>query len=249
MAASDPKQTHKDPCLTMNNAQDIPWLRIAAEGVAIVISILLAFGIDTWWTNQREAEAALELRAELARDIQQTRAHIAERLESSQVIATKARRILTEMATNGPSASPAVLRDIGSVFVLISWQPVEDTFNEAVGSGRLNLLSDSDLRNGLSRYHAMLANFDRIVVQSIHTQYYVELEPFMVANTVYSEIAYDLRRPDLIQAPFDTDFEKIAQSSELWNLLTLRLELEVMRNDYLVQIDKTAESVLGQLQL
>jgi hypothetical protein len=27
----------------------IPWLRVLLEGVVIVGSILLAFGIDAWW--------------------------------------------------------------------------------------------------------------------------------------------------------------------------------------------------------
>lgn len=34
--------------------QQIPWLRIGAEGAAIVVSILLAFAIDAWWQRQQE---------------------------------------------------------------------------------------------------------------------------------------------------------------------------------------------------
>lgn len=36
----------------------LPWGRILAEGVAIVVSILLAFGIQAWWeeTNIRSDE-------------------------------------------------------------------------------------------------------------------------------------------------------------------------------------------------
>ena len=34
--------------------KQIPWVRITAEGVAIVVSILLAFGIQAWWERAEE---------------------------------------------------------------------------------------------------------------------------------------------------------------------------------------------------
>jgi hypothetical protein len=33
--------------------QDIPWKRLFVEGTAIVVSILLAFGIDAWWQDRQ----------------------------------------------------------------------------------------------------------------------------------------------------------------------------------------------------
>lgn len=41
----------------------IPWLKLTAEGVLIVLSILAAFGIDAWWAGRREAR---DLRTALA---------------------------------------------------------------------------------------------------------------------------------------------------------------------------------------
>ena len=34
----------------------IPWLRVFVEGVVIVGSILMAFGIDAWWDGVQERE-------------------------------------------------------------------------------------------------------------------------------------------------------------------------------------------------
>jgi len=34
----------------------IPWLRVFVEGVVIVVSILLAFGLQAWWDRVQEAE-------------------------------------------------------------------------------------------------------------------------------------------------------------------------------------------------
>jgi len=38
----------------MDNVQTIPWKRISVESIAIVASILLAFGIDAWWGERLE---------------------------------------------------------------------------------------------------------------------------------------------------------------------------------------------------
>ncbi len=38
----------------MKNAQEIPWKRISVEAIAIVASILFAFGIDAWWGERLE---------------------------------------------------------------------------------------------------------------------------------------------------------------------------------------------------
>ena len=48
-----------------------PWPRVLAEGAVIVVSILLAFGIDAWWDDAqrtREAHAMLETLSEEIRD-------------------------------------------------------------------------------------------------------------------------------------------------------------------------------------
>jgi len=53
--------------------RQIPWARIVAEGVAIVVSILLAFGIQAWWDGRQDRELERRLLegifADLARDI------------------------------------------------------------------------------------------------------------------------------------------------------------------------------------
>jgi hypothetical protein len=49
-------------------SRQIPWLRVFVEGVVIVGSILLAFGIDAWWEERQEGveELLKVLRPELA---------------------------------------------------------------------------------------------------------------------------------------------------------------------------------------
>ncbi len=54
----------------------IPWLRVFVEGVVIVGSILLAFGLQAWWdeSQERGEERALlqEIRTTLSEDLDGT---------------------------------------------------------------------------------------------------------------------------------------------------------------------------------
>ena len=47
--------------LNWTNTDNIQWKRTSAEGFAIVISILLAFWIDTWWEDRKEARFSCRL--------------------------------------------------------------------------------------------------------------------------------------------------------------------------------------------
>jgi hypothetical protein len=57
----------------------IPWSRVVLEGVVIVFSILLAFGIDAWWddrANREETREGLEaIRIELLENLDRLEEH------------------------------------------------------------------------------------------------------------------------------------------------------------------------------
>ena len=54
----------------------IPWLRVIAEGVVIVGSILLAFGIDAWWEVRVQHEEETQLLADLAEEFASNRSRL-----------------------------------------------------------------------------------------------------------------------------------------------------------------------------
>ena len=57
----------------MPKTRDIPWPRIIAEGGAIVVSILLAFWIQTWWDDRSDALQERALLTGLLEDFRATR--------------------------------------------------------------------------------------------------------------------------------------------------------------------------------
>ena len=75
-----------------------PWLKISAEGVAIVVSILLAFAIDAWWSGRVERQLVDEnlaaLRAELQSNLDEVQHEL--RFRSAVIDAVEALFALLE---------------------------------------------------------------------------------------------------------------------------------------------------------
>ena len=51
------------------STDNVPWIRVLAEGVVIVGSILLAFGIDAWWDGLQDQRLELEFLQVLEQDL------------------------------------------------------------------------------------------------------------------------------------------------------------------------------------
>ena len=78
----------------------IPWLRVFVEGVVIVGSILLAFGIDAWWEGRQEREREATYLSALVAEVERNRVIFGKRrdvaarkLELAPVIVPKIGRL------------------------------------------------------------------------------------------------------------------------------------------------------------
>jgi hypothetical protein len=221
----------------------INWL--IAEVIIVVLGILIALSIDAWWDDYQQASEAQQLKQELLADFNENHVLINQEIKKIEVTEQAARQLLTFMAEPSKQSHYSSMKDIGNVFTFGSWQPINDTYKEAISSGRLKLIKDRTLRVALNNYQSRLED-SRLIESAIQIQYFDQLEPFMVANTVYSEIAYHTFKGELIEAPFKTDLKALATNRELWNLISLRLELAIAnkrtltrvlkQNDYLIEL-------------
>jgi hypothetical protein len=59
--------------------QPIPWTRLIAEGLAIVVSILLAFAIDAWWEQRQDTAEERRILVSLRDEFTEIRALLNER--------------------------------------------------------------------------------------------------------------------------------------------------------------------------
>ncbi|MEL7453552.1 MAG: hypothetical protein AAGJ50_09310 [Pseudomonadota bacterium] len=135
--------------------RDIPWAKITAEGVAIVVSILLAFGIEAWWSDRQEAQLVEEnlaaLRDELKSNLEEIR-H--ERTFRRAVI--QATQQLFELA-QAEDAIPAL--ELDRSLSDVTWGGRIDISTGALLStlqtGTLTSIDQSELRRSLSSLPAL----------------------------------------------------------------------------------------------
>lgn len=144
----------------MTTNRDIPWLRIFAEGTAIVVSILLAFAIDAWWENRREV-AAEQLRMNaLVEEFQAARAQLelqAGRLEGS----LQGTKQILELTGN---AQDATLEDvsaaIGASLNVGVFPPKNGVLQSVLSSrGGVNLY-DADLWSQLQEWPILIRELE-----------------------------------------------------------------------------------------
>jgi hypothetical protein len=174
--------------------RSIPWPRILAEGVAIVVSILLAFGIQAWWDERGESvwEAA---------QLQVLRSEFEANLDHSEQVegnhSTSADRLaqIRDWADSGQEGStqpfPANVANH-----LIAWRTAEfslGALEALISSGDLGRLESSELRRQLLRWRTRL---DDVTEKEVLAQTFVEevITPSLLGQGFIGD-TYDARPP------------------------------------------------------
>lgn len=131
--------------------KQIPWVRLVAEAVAIVASILLAFAIDATWSGQEERQREQELLAALRSDFARNQELLAIARAEHEGHRLAASEFLTLSDPGGASATSDVPDAV--LLGLVSWytyDPVLGSLNSAIASGQLSLIRDHQLRVALA---------------------------------------------------------------------------------------------------
>jgi len=138
-------------------ARQVPWARILAEGLAIVVSILLAFGIQAWWENRQDRSLEQQYLGRLSADLELGRAQLESQLERLGN-AYEAARALPSILDG--SAEPLTDDSLVQQFAIAARTGFLEasldhagTYRELQETGRLVLLSDVAFRQALADYY------------------------------------------------------------------------------------------------
>lgn len=136
------------------------WGRLAAEGLLIVFSILLAFGIEAWWSERGERDTEAEALEGLRDDFAESLERLAAAMSEHAQVRDASVRLL---AMTGPEADQLVSDLVMDTLVmaLIAYPkvfPVTATYDALIASGRIDLLESSTLRRELARWSTAIAD-------------------------------------------------------------------------------------------
>ena len=146
--------------------RQVPWLRILAEGFAIVVSILLAFGIQAWWEDQQERAVETALLMGLVEDLRLDSADYArfsavhrERVAGADFLLSLPRQ--ASLRTLGAEVSVEEMTP-GQAFQLINrfarLETIRVSYDQITAAGISEIFGDPALRRMIAQYYAEAAN-------------------------------------------------------------------------------------------
>jgi len=226
------------------NARASPWPRMLAEGFAIVVSILLAYGIQAWWEGAREREQFIQqvelLRAQVSDNVSGLRNQI--RLAEIAVASLDAAR-------DAISPSPEPI-SADSLFSLISRglgvfdQDLEISALETIlNSGLLDLSRDLHLHRQLVAFRADVGMYSRDVERFVDVRTRVFDYIYSVSPAPVLAAQGFRRDPD----PFPTPVELLLRDYRLEAYLGELLQRQSLRVQRATRLVSLGDSILGSL--
>jgi hypothetical protein len=135
----------------MSSIRQVPWLRIFIEGVVIVGSILLAFGIDAWGEGQQERSEGARIVSALERDLVDTRTDLLNTVAAMEAVEDTIMLLLEHAAAGEPVLDQERLRVLAQqAFAIPAPEERLSTYEEVLSSGRLRLVQSDSLRLSLA---------------------------------------------------------------------------------------------------
>ncbi len=152
------------------------WTQTVRDGATIVVSILLAFGIDASWEKLQARRDALDSLERVVAEVSQARTEMA-RGEAFQERLRVATDLLLDVVLESEPGSTVTVAD-SLLLGVLGWQVVEVSTNNVasfVASGSFELLSDVELRQAIGRWIPFLEdqrddqlNLRRLKDEQIH---------------------------------------------------------------------------------
>jgi hypothetical protein len=170
--------------------RQIPWPRIFAEGVAIVVSILLAFGIQAWWEGRQERTVEQEWLMRLAVEFEAVESALVTWQGYHRGVRRAAEALLDH---TGPTPSASLEADsIGALIWAMSYgwtlDPPTATLSSLESSG-LELLSSRELQLQLASWRSDLEDLqfqEQVMVRYV----YEILQTYINSHAAYRSISF-----------------------------------------------------------
>lgn len=197
------------------------------EMVVIVLSILIAFGIDANWDEYRDAQIERRVLGGLHDDFAANLSLIDEGTASHRRVVRAAQVILR---ATGPEARPydGLKRDLGAANALWMTNVRTGALNAVIASGQLALISDESLRQALASWPDQVADFQE-EEEIGATQVFEWLHPFLRDRVPNRDIDIAVGfLSDTAPSAFAPDYASLLQTLAFENIVELRMTVAMI---------------------
>jgi len=173
----------------MTNQNDIPWKRISVEGLAIVVSILLAFWIDAWWDDRQERKVERTILISLLEGF----SNLQNQFEYYQSFNESVHSATNKLIDASLHPDGAFSEEDVSVLLSNLWYFMKEddwsfaALDSLIASGKIALISNDELRYDLGSWPAII-NSVKNVSRRDEMYYHNNLMPFLIKNAQLAQI-------------------------------------------------------------
>lgn len=150
----------------------ISWSRVMVEGVVIVASILLAFGIDAWWDDANERRAEQVYLGQLQEDLQRAERQLAAAADYQEEASQSVLMVIAASQDAVPPPNDSLAVWLGAVGFSRQGTPTLSTAQGLVGSDVLQSIESAEVRTGLVTLLDQLSQMQQ--QQAMHEQLFME---------------------------------------------------------------------------
>lgn len=235
--------------LRRNEMNRSKYLKYAVSEIfLVVIGILVALGINNLNTKRIKSQELSKYYKSLSDEFDA----IANGLQESAIpsnlgLIRDLETSLNLIEQKPPHYADSLLTSLGAFGTSWSMALTTPIFDEFKNNGLLTEINDDEIKNALVQLDLEL-NSAHGMDDYVGQQYTMSLEPYIMKNINYSSIAIGGSKELLIQGGPKSDLEKLVNSIEFWNMLTLKLETQQSVNLVAVQLHKTLTALSKQLK-
>ncbi|MBD0778937.1 hypothetical protein HPE56_14145 [Maribacter sp. ANRC-HE7] len=221
------------------------------EIVLVIIGILMALQINNWNSDRIDRATVANYYKRIHSEIQEGIKTVESFTEKAKYIGSLNKRTLKVLASKNYDSIPVLKETLGALGT--SWTldvnfPVTEEF---LNQGYLSKVQNDSVKLAFNYYVYSMKEID-IMEKFTSSQYNDRIEPYIIKNLNYSEIALPLYRKGLIPGGTPTNFELLFNDLELWNNVTLKMEgitLDIKSYKKIIEsLNKLDEQILRQLQ-
>jgi hypothetical protein len=231
----------------------IPWVRLLAETVAIVASILMAFSLDAAWSSHQESRQEALLSERLGEELDANLTSVENRARDLASLQAHAEEMVTLLESAYESeAAPIPDSLLASLFFNPEISSLETATAEGLQvTGRVSLFSDPTVSERLARWDARREAVG-LREQELRTHFNDRLLPYLsgqtdIASFVANRDPYRAREV----APSERPWQRLSGVTEVHNTSLLRnmiLERVLFLSATRIQVDMAARA-LQELRL
>ncbi len=212
----------------MQDSRKIDWKRITAEAVAVVVSILIAFGIDAWWQERNEEVALVEYLVHFENEVIANDELIDKHLGLISGDLEALHRVFEALSDPEQQAlDESFNHDLGNALWIRPPTVSMDAFHELTNSGNLRFVSNAQLKKVFNEY-GNHADFLDASYQFSTSSYLDYVLPTIGRHMALSSLGWTEYDEHLApngentgvtpNAPFSTDAAGL-RSQAVWNAL------------------------------